>query len=137
LPGVCARGKLVTQPAARPVEQVGVHRPLHVCGCRCDQAAGNRQPDGGVCGQGDLATEDFGGGHVLGGRDRARVIAVVVEHVDGDAVTAEQGDGGGVDVDVVEGDHVTDVCNRDPNRGAVATLDPDTVALAADAALLG
>jgi hypothetical protein len=119
------------------VEQVGVQGPPDVGGGGRDETAGDCEPDGGVGGQGGLPADDLGGRHVLGRGDRAGVVAVVVQDVDRDAVTAEQGHRRGVDVDVVEGDEIADVGDGDADRGAIGPLNSDAVTFAADAAWLG
>jgi hypothetical protein len=51
------------------------------------------------------------------------VVAVLVEQVEGDPVSCQKRDGGGVDVDGRERDKVANVGHRDVDAGAVCPLD--------------
>jgi hypothetical protein len=54
--------------------------------------------------------------------------------VQGDPVTGQERDGGGVDVDGRQGDKVTDVGHRDVHGRAVGPLDDQALTVAPDAA---
>ncbi|PRX97918.1 hypothetical protein CLV72_105271 [Allonocardiopsis opalescens] len=88
------------------VEQVGVQSPADVGGggghqVGCEPSRDDQRPLFVVAGQGVLAAYGAGRGHVFGGGERAGVVAVVVGHVNGHVVPAQQRHGRGVDVGVV------------------------------------